>query len=349
MPDATLPSPAPHLDWVDFAKAFGMILVILGHSGGLPWYLYRVIYAFHMPLFFFLSGVLIRDEFLVAGFKPYFLRAAKSIFPAYFFFGLIGYVFWFAVLRQLGVHGENLVPWYKPMLAIPYGSAAKEATGLQPSVLWFFTCLFSAQVLLYFLLRLPKTALQCAGAVILATIGVLLRGPALPFQLEVAFVAVGFLFLGRVFRKYQGAVALARPSLTVAAGAGALGILCALLNHSIDMRTSAYGNPALFYVAALCLTGSVVLFAKRLPARIPLAARIAASTILIFPLHSMVFTLIKGVAISLLHLPPALKSSFPFALIASALNLTFLLLIAPGFRRAFPWVFGLKPGRPAKA
>jgi len=55
--------------WVDYAKAIGIILVVYGHvarglvkSGILPnsSYFHAVddfIYSFHMPLFFFLSGL----------------------------------------------------------------------------------------------------------------------------------------------------------------------------------------------------------------------------------------------------------------------------------------------------
>ncbi|EPK2302026.1 acyltransferase family protein, partial [Klebsiella pneumoniae] len=55
--------------WVDYAKAFGIILVVFGHvnrglfnsgiftSTEIYHSLDNVIYSFHMPLFFFLSGL----------------------------------------------------------------------------------------------------------------------------------------------------------------------------------------------------------------------------------------------------------------------------------------------------
>ncbi|WP_162779036.1 acyltransferase family protein, partial [Klebsiella pneumoniae] len=54
--------------WVDYAKGIGIILVVFGHanrglyssgiyiSPEIYHYLDNVIYSFHMPLFFFLSG-----------------------------------------------------------------------------------------------------------------------------------------------------------------------------------------------------------------------------------------------------------------------------------------------------
>lgn len=46
----------------DNLKAFGIILVVIGHVclyclPGDDGYLGKIIYAFHMPLFFFVSGV----------------------------------------------------------------------------------------------------------------------------------------------------------------------------------------------------------------------------------------------------------------------------------------------------
>lgn len=43
------------VEWIDTAKGIGLILVILGHLK--IDYLSAWIYTFHMPLFFFLSGV----------------------------------------------------------------------------------------------------------------------------------------------------------------------------------------------------------------------------------------------------------------------------------------------------
>ena len=41
---------------VDVAKGIGIVLVVLGHSG--IEFGHYLIYMFHMPLFFFLSGML---------------------------------------------------------------------------------------------------------------------------------------------------------------------------------------------------------------------------------------------------------------------------------------------------
>ncbi|ELK2034093.1 acyltransferase [Vibrio vulnificus] len=66
-------------EWVDYAKAIGIILVVFGHVNrgiydagfGLPESIHSVvdsvIYSFHMPLFFFLSGLFCMESFRKRG------------------------------------------------------------------------------------------------------------------------------------------------------------------------------------------------------------------------------------------------------------------------------------------
>lgn len=68
--------------WVDIAKGIGIILVLLGHFN-IPDTLRAEIYTFHIPLFFFLSGVVFN------GHKPInrFLgdEAKRMIVPYYLY------------------------------------------------------------------------------------------------------------------------------------------------------------------------------------------------------------------------------------------------------------------------
>ncbi|HFZ2131086.1 TPA: acyltransferase family protein, partial [Klebsiella pneumoniae] len=71
-------------EWVDYAKGFGIVLVVYGHiSRGLynsgiisdtKWFHFidSLIYSFHMPLFFFLSGLFLMKSLQVRG-LPYFI------------------------------------------------------------------------------------------------------------------------------------------------------------------------------------------------------------------------------------------------------------------------------------
>ncbi len=61
---------------LDIFRAFLIILVVLGHSG---WKYSKYIYWFHMPLFFFLSGLLWRNKDV--NFLEFFKSLCKKYLP----------------------------------------------------------------------------------------------------------------------------------------------------------------------------------------------------------------------------------------------------------------------------
>ena len=66
---------------IDVAKAIGILLVFMGHRcGGYP---QRYIYLFHVPLFFVIAGMMIKDDKI--SFKQSLLRDTK-LFSAYLFY-----------------------------------------------------------------------------------------------------------------------------------------------------------------------------------------------------------------------------------------------------------------------
>jgi len=88
------------VDWVDYCKGLGIFLVVVGHVlGGLqpsgiisdsPWYQFveRWLYTFHMPLFFFISGLFVRRS-TRRSFTGFILdKAAVLIYP-YFIWSIL--------------------------------------------------------------------------------------------------------------------------------------------------------------------------------------------------------------------------------------------------------------------
>lgn len=52
------------IEWIDICKGIGILLVIIGHTGigQTSTFTYNYIYSFHMPLFYFLSGLTFNNE-----------------------------------------------------------------------------------------------------------------------------------------------------------------------------------------------------------------------------------------------------------------------------------------------
>jgi fucose 4-O-acetylase-like acetyltransferase len=88
-------------NWVDYAKAIGIILVVYGHvvrglnKGGidLPAYLYQlsdsIVYSFHMPLFFFLSGLFFYKSFSTKGATKLISSKVDTIFYPYIIWSML--------------------------------------------------------------------------------------------------------------------------------------------------------------------------------------------------------------------------------------------------------------------
>lgn len=87
--------------WVDYAKALGIILVVYGHvmrglfNGGvaLPEHLYRlsdsIVYSFHMPLFFFLSGLFFYASLIKRGGVKLTLNKLDTIIYPYLLWSIL--------------------------------------------------------------------------------------------------------------------------------------------------------------------------------------------------------------------------------------------------------------------
>lgn len=70
---------------LDFAKGIGIILVVWGHANG-PFSQY--IYQFHMPLFFFISGMLFCNS-QIDSFFGYAQRKLKALLVPFWKYNLL--------------------------------------------------------------------------------------------------------------------------------------------------------------------------------------------------------------------------------------------------------------------
>ncbi|MDO9043398.1 MAG: acyltransferase [Desulfocapsaceae bacterium] len=88
-------------DWVDYGKGIGIILVVYGHllSSGYHAHLNiqehffalsdSIIYSFHMPFFFFLTGLFVEMSFQKRGAQKFFINKIKYIAYPYLIWSLL--------------------------------------------------------------------------------------------------------------------------------------------------------------------------------------------------------------------------------------------------------------------
>jgi fucose 4-O-acetylase-like acetyltransferase len=89
------------IDWVDYGKGIGIILVVYGHllSSGyhaglkIPEHFFAlsdsIVYSFHMPFFFFLSGLFVESSFRKRGARNYLIDKLARIAYPYFVWSIL--------------------------------------------------------------------------------------------------------------------------------------------------------------------------------------------------------------------------------------------------------------------
>lgn len=255
----------PRNSSIDIAKGIGILLVVLGHN----WILthdpatlgFQVIYSFHMPLFFFLSGIFLNP---MQHFLSLVRTRADALIKPYA-----------VVLILLGVYkvgmGYTTPGRYFPGVAYGVGST------LDWSPMWFLPCLFITLLLAWLLLnilreeRYPRLGLSIIIAALLllgaATIAAsknipIDRSPlltalfpinanldGLPFSIDILPISMAFLLLGYLLRQQLQTVQLRLPYLL-----GAVLLLVAgqmMFSAPTDLNTRVYGHWLLTPIRAL--------------------------------------------------------------------------------------------------
>lgn len=166
---------------LDIAKGLGIGLVVLGHSGfalANKGWLFRVIFSFHMPLFFVLAGVFVRRE---TAFGPFLRSRAHTLLKPYAIV-LTLWGTWNLVEGCFLYHGAHPVH-VGFLLGIPYGTGQSLAPW---TPLWFLPHLALASAALLAVLKVASTRTQWLLVPALLTGGAALLPLAarpLPFHL----------------------------------------------------------------------------------------------------------------------------------------------------------------------
>ena len=239
-------------EWIDMLRGFGVLLVIIGHSR-CPDVLEKLIYGFHMPLFFVLSGFLFHEtKCRQEDLQHYVRRKWKAYIIPYFVLCLCNLIATLGMEFLAEIRGrELLASAIRHLFYILYsfGDASKMPNC---SPLWFLPCLFICDIYLYFFVRLSKAK---KGIVFLAGLTVIaclakMDITQLPWHFDIAFVGMIFMYIGFLVKKSD---ILNRMNIIHKIALAGVGGVLILQNIRIDMLSRSFGNPLLFFGGASCL------------------------------------------------------------------------------------------------
>ena len=189
------------LGYIDISKGLGMLTIVWGHIC-LTGFSNHIVYSFHIPLFFFLSGLVFLPK-RYSNFSVLLKKRLKGLLIPYAVYSILTWIIW--VVYSFAIHAK--VDNYWMPLIETFFAQGSEGYLVHNVPLWFVTCLFSVEIIYWFLSKLKDWAniLLCVmlcGFGVLSTKVTFFDFSTLPWSLDVALMALPFYCAGSLLAKY---------------------------------------------------------------------------------------------------------------------------------------------------
>ncbi len=252
------------IEWIDIAKGIGIILVMLGHCVNIEGWCHRYIYTFHMPLFFLLSGLVLKVEFS----RIFIYKKIRSLILPYFTFVMLGFII------------TLLIPSWRSRLSLK-GIVADVYLAnpefINVSSIWFLACLFIVICILTLINRIGMVWLQKIVIVFLAFVGflfgklyndgvdLLIPCNRLPWNIDVALVAIVFTAIGYYYKDiiivHITKLAERRMiTLFIILLMALIVAVVAFFNGRVNLHGLLYNNLILYLIGSICGTELILAF-----------------------------------------------------------------------------------------
>lgn len=317
------------IEWIDNAKALGILLVVLGHFQMSNGHISGFIYTFHMPLFFLISGILIGNTPLTLSFPQFLRQKVTSLVVPYYLFQLLCGIYMFMRITFTG--GDvNLI--FKYII----GSLMGNPSQMFCIPGWFLWALFWCNILVYVQIHSNKHQLIIFYSVL--CLSLLFSLPKV-FSLYTVPYSFIFYFVGYKFKQYIrtiGDVLNSRPGICLLSSAicfASVYIIYGLIGN-LDIGRNHYTNYPLIslFTAFIGIFGVISLCCISRKQR-KIITVISSSTLLIMCLHIPLIQFIQ------LHIfkPP---TNIHLSLGASILIVALLAALYVPVKDKLPWLIG---------
>jgi acyltransferase len=331
------------LNYIDYMKGIGILMVILGHMSELPNSIRIYIYSCHMPLFFFISGYLFNSN-KNREFIPFLRKKTFSLLLPYVYLQLLLLLFYSAA----DIFSESSHNFIEHLSTILYGNVLYQTNYINTP--WFLICLFTVDLIFQRITILTKNNLKFIFliALISSLIGYslsLLDLVRLPYTLDVTFTAITFYSFGYIF-KYTNIIHKLKVRITMFTLL-IINIIFLILNNlwatnsllvdgRVDMIYLKYGNYFFFYIAALAGIIFIYYFANQLSKKISILNYLGQNSLVIMVFHIPVY-IVLGKTFELLHFT---RNNIVILVLKFILILIITSLIITIINKFFPFVVG---------
>lgn len=236
--------------WVDITKGILSILVIIGHTVGNS-FIIAMIYSFHMPCFFILSGYTYKT-ISHEDIQSYILRCFKKLIVPCIFLSIIQCI----VNIYHGMEIKQALLYHA--LGLLFGDI-KEITfmnykGCAMGILWFMFAMFWAKVI-YSFVQIFITTNRTIFIAFLSLLGYsIAKFSCVPQSIDIALVSLIYIEVGYLYKEYKHK--FNQYSIVI-------GLLCCFMwvcyaNSGFSLAFRAYVSVLALYVIPFC--GSVCTF-----------------------------------------------------------------------------------------
>lgn len=323
------------ITWIDQLRGIAMFSVVIGHVA-LPKETISLIYSFHMPLFFMISGMTLNDgRILRTPLIPSIIDKAKKLIVPYLWMSFIMFPMWFVTWKMIASTKSTIFQVFKGIL---YGNNVDYYSGTS-NALWFLLTLFFANILYSVLVKIANgnEGVLATATAVCGVIGFLDKGVAQIWHFNVAFTAVVFMYIGRCImllykehtewfesRKEKSKYLLMLVLYV-------LGVFFHRQNGRISMTANKFGSsPVLYYVTAITLSFAIILTVILLP-KIKFFEYVGKNTLLYVGLHVPLIRLFEQAF-------PEIKASVLYSFLLGLGVYIVMAGICAIFNKCFPFV-----------
>lgn len=307
------------IKWIDSMRGIAILLVVLGHcAGNIGDPVNRAILSFHMPLFFFISGLSSRaggDK--KESFIQYFWKRVRAIVVPQAVLFLIN-IAYYLLTRQRITASLIAKTWFN----------------------WFFTVLFICSLLLWFLRKTGLLSLWYICLPVTVVLMALTQVTGIQTVVHVETVPMAMIFyFGGVYcygwltqernNRLENGWILLLPAI----------VICSYWNSPVMMYSNEYGNLALFAITSVAGIFLCYELAKRITDN-KLVLWLGQSSLGIYVFHMRIINVLHAVGH---RLWPAIENySYPVYWHYFLLSLLVLIPLVYLVERYLPFLVGKK-------
>jgi fucose 4-O-acetylase-like acetyltransferase len=243
------------INWIDQAKGIGILLVVIGHMN-IPVKLSVVIFSFHMPLFFFISGYLFNELKYKNNLKVLLISKLSSLVWPFITFTILAFLFLIIIGNFTDLKSFNWFEFLKGNKSIN-------------TPLWFLTALFATEIIFFQIVQASNSNIFAIVIIVLAIltlgfINIYTINKSLVLNIHIALISQSFFLTGWLFKKYN----LPKiPSnsiylLMISILSFSFLLITSLNNSRMDMIENKYGNILLVILSTFFGISFIIFMSK---------------------------------------------------------------------------------------